>query len=98
MRSTRARELLTELVPTILESFSGSPDPDLALRRFNEFLEGLPAGVQLFSLFSAHPGLFDLLAEIMGAAPRLASWLSRYPILLDGVLERDFFDPCLDPK
>ncbi|MGB0629559.1 MAG: bifunctional [glutamine synthetase] adenylyltransferase/[glutamine synthetase]-adenylyl-L-tyrosine phosphorylase [Alphaproteobacteria bacterium] len=92
VRSARARELLTELVPTILEAFSASPNPDLALRRFNEFLEGLPAGVQLFSLFSAHPGLFDLVAEIMGAAPRLAGWLSRYPILLDGVLSRDFFD------
>ena len=28
----------------------------------------------------------------MGAAPKLAGWLSRYPILLDGVLSRDFFD------
>ncbi|MEE2996152.1 MAG: bifunctional [glutamine synthetase] adenylyltransferase/[glutamine synthetase]-adenylyl-L-tyrosine phosphorylase [Pseudomonadota bacterium] len=92
IRSTRARELLTELVPAILEAFSASPNPDLALRRFNEFLEGLPAGVQLFSLFTAHPGLFDLVAEIMGAAPRLAGWLSRNPILLDGVLSRDFFD------
>ena len=92
VRSARARELLTELVPAILDAFSASPNPDLALRRFNEFLEGLPAGVQLFSLFSAHPGLFDLVAEIMGAAPRLAGWLSRYPILLDGVLGRDFFD------
>lgn len=91
-RSARARELLTELVPAVLGAFSSSPNPDLALRRFNEFVEGLPAGVQLFSLFTAHPGLFDLVAEIMGAAPRLASWLSRYPILLDGVLSRDFFD------
>ena len=77
VRSTRARELLTELVPTMMDAFSASPNPDLALRRFNEFLEGLPAGVQLFSLFNAHPGLFDLVAEIMGAAPRLAGWLSR---------------------
>ena len=92
VRSTRARQLLTELVPTMLDAFSASPNPDLALRRFNEFLEGLPAGVQLFSLFNAHPGLFDLVAEIMGAAPRLAGWLSRHPILLDGVLSRDFFD------
>ena len=92
MRSTRARELLTELVPAILEAFSASADPDAALLRFDEFLRSLPAGVQLFSLFTAHPGLFDLVAEIMGAAPRLADWLSRNPLLLDGVLGRDFFD------
>ncbi len=92
MRSTRARELLTELVPSILEAFSSSPTPDATLLRFDEFLRGLPAGVQLFSLFTAHPGLFDLVAEIMGAAPRLATWLSRNPVLLDGVLSTDFFD------
>ena len=92
MRSTRARELLTELVPAILDAFSASPNPDAALNRFDEFLRVLPAGVQLFSLFTAHPGLFDLVAEIMGGAPRLAGWLSRNPILLDGVLSRDFFD------
>lgn len=92
MRSGRARELLTELVPTILESFSTSPSPDAALLRFDEFLRAMPAGVQLFSLFTAQPGLFDLVAEIMGAAPRLASWLSRNPALLDGVISRDFFD------
>lgn len=92
MRSARARELLTELVPALLESVAASPNPDLAFRRFDEFLQGLPAGVQLFSLFTANPGLFDFVAEIMGAAPKLAGWLSRYPILLDGVLSSDFFD------
>lgn len=92
MRSGRARELLTELVPSILEAFSASADPYAALMRFDEFLRGLPAGVQLFSLFTSHPGLFDLVAEIMGAAPKLAGWLSRNPALLDGVLDRDFFD------
>ncbi|MEX2454598.1 MAG: bifunctional [glutamine synthetase] adenylyltransferase/[glutamine synthetase]-adenylyl-L-tyrosine phosphorylase, partial [Rhodospirillaceae bacterium] len=98
VRSARARELLTELVPSILEAFAESPNPDSALLRFDEFLSGLPAGVQLFSLFTAHPGLFDLVAEIMGAAPRLAGWLSRYPILLDGVLSRDFFDVLPDAE
>ena len=92
VRSARARELLTELVPVLLEAVAVSPNPDLAFRRFDEFLQGLPAGVQLFSLFTANPGLFNLVVEIMGAAPKLAGWLSRYPILLDGVLNADFFD------
>jgi [glutamine synthetase] adenylyltransferase / [glutamine synthetase]-adenylyl-L-tyrosine phosphorylase len=96
VRSARARELLTELVPVLLEAVAASPNPDLAFRRFDEFLQGLPAGVQLFSLFTANPGLFELVAEIMGAAPKLAGWLSRYPILLDGVLNADFFGPVPD--
>ena len=92
MRSAHARELLTELGPTILEAFSKTIDPDAALLKFDDFLGALPAGVQLFSLFHSNPGLFDLVAEIMGSAPRLAGWLSRSPILLDGVLTQGFFD------
>ncbi len=98
VRSARARELLTELVPVLLEAVAASPNPDLAFRRFDEFLQGLPAGIQLFSLFTANPGLFDLVAEIMSAAPKLAGWLSRYPILLDGVLNADFFDAVPDAQ
>ena len=96
MRSARARELLTELTPRIFDAMSRTVDPDAALLRFDGFLAALPAGVQLFSLFHNNPGLLDLVAEIMGSAPRLAEWLSRHPILLDGVLTQGFFDPLPD--
>jgi glutamate-ammonia-ligase adenylyltransferase len=91
-RSTRARELLTELMPGLLGAFSKTLNPDAALLGFNDFLAGLPAGVQLFSLFHSNPALLELLAEIMGSAPRLAETLKRHPILFDAVLESDFFD------
>ena len=91
-RSARARELLTELIPTILENSSRTIDPDAALLKFDDFLGALPAGVQLLSLFANNPPLLELVARIMGSAPRLADWLSRHPILLDGVLSQDFFD------
>ena len=93
MRSTRARELLTELMPHLLESLARTTHPDVAFARFDEFLGRLPAGVQLFSLLHANPGLLDLLAEIMGGAPRLAEHLSRNASLLDAVLGQGFFDP-----
>ncbi len=89
-RSTRARELLTELMPALLQALGRTPNPDAALVKFDEFLAGLPAGVQLFSLLHANPGLLDLLAEIMGTAPALADHLSRNPGLLDAVLSVDF--------
>ena len=92
-RSTRARELLTELMPTLLQALGRSVHPDAAFNRFDEFLARLPAGVQLFSLLHANPGLLDLIAEIMGGAPRLADHLSRRPVLLDAVLTQGFFDP-----
>ncbi len=98
MRSTRARELLTELMPALLGAFANTANPDAALLRFNEFLSRLPTGVQLFSLFHANPGLLDLVAEVMGSAPRLADRLSRNPELLDGVLSADFYGPPPDAE
>jgi glutamate-ammonia-ligase adenylyltransferase len=92
-RSTRARELLTELMPVLLEALGRTPNPDAALTKFDGFLAGLPAGVQLFSLLHANPFLLDLLAEIMGSAPAMAEHLSRNSGLLDAVLTHDFFAP-----
>jgi glutamate-ammonia-ligase adenylyltransferase len=92
-RSTRARELLTELTPTLLSAIGKQPDPDATFIRFDAFVSSLPAGVQLFSMFQAYPELLHLLAEIMGEAPRLAAHLSRRPSLLESVLSADFYDP-----
>jgi [glutamine synthetase] adenylyltransferase / [glutamine synthetase]-adenylyl-L-tyrosine phosphorylase len=86
MRSQRARELLTELVPVLLAAFGRSPAPDAALRRFDGFLASLPAGVQLLSLFYRNPQLIELIAEIMGVSPRMADQLSQYPILVEALL------------
>ncbi len=88
-RSVRARELLTELMPALLKALASTANPDTAMIKFDEFLNRLPTGVQLFSLFYARPGLLDLVAEIMGSAPRLAERLSRHPTLLDGVIDGD---------
>jgi [glutamine synthetase] adenylyltransferase / [glutamine synthetase]-adenylyl-L-tyrosine phosphorylase len=98
MRSTRARELLTEIMPRLLDVLCKTVNPDLAFARFDEFLGRLPAGVQLFSMLYANPGLLDLLAEIMGSAPRLAEHLSRNAGLLDAVLVKGFFDLLPDRK
>jgi len=90
MRSQRARELLTKLVPAILKALAGAADPDVAFTQFDRFLSSLPSGVQLFSLFLARPQFLGLLANIVGAAPRLASYLARNPAVLDALLDTEF--------
>lgn len=88
-RSARARELLTELMPTLLGALGRTANPDFAFFNFDAFLGRLPAGVQLFSLFQANPDLLHLVAEIMGSAPRLAQYLSAHPGVLDAVIAED---------
>jgi glutamate-ammonia-ligase adenylyltransferase len=97
-RSARARELLTELLPGLLDALSKTANPDAAFRNFDQFLAGLPAGVQIFSLFLANPDLMSLVAEIMGSAPKLALHLAANPSLLDGVLTGDFYGPIEDKE
>ena len=92
-RSQRARELLTELVPALLQAFGASPHPDPAFLRFDAFLARLPAGVQFFSLFYNNPQILALVAEIMGAGTWLAEAVARRPMLLDAVLAVSFFEP-----
>ncbi len=92
-RSARARELLTELMPALLNALARTGDADQAFLAFDRFLGGLPAGVQLFSLLKANPRLLDLAATILGTAPRLAEQLSRRPKVLDAVLDPGFFGP-----
>ena len=91
MRSSAARERLTELMPALLTALSRSGHPDQALIAFDRFVAGLPAGVQLFSMFKANPFLLELMMTVLGSAPRLAQSLSRRPRQLEAVLDPDFF-------
>jgi glutamate-ammonia-ligase adenylyltransferase len=86
-QSAEARERLTELTPALLAAFGETRRADEAIVRFDEFLKGLPAGIQLFSLLQSNPGLLQLVATIMGAAPRLAAIITRRPHVFDGLLD-----------
>ena len=92
-RSSRARALFAEIEPVLLERLGRAAHPDEAIAEFDRFLSGLPAGVQVFSLFRANPHLLDLIAEICAVAPRLAGHLGRAPGTLDALLSQDFFEP-----
>jgi len=92
-RSAKARERLTEIMPALLTALSRSGDPDAAFIAFDRFIAGLPAGVQLFTLLWANPRLLNLIADIMGTAPRLANLLSHRPRIFDAVLDPGFFGP-----
>jgi glutamate-ammonia-ligase adenylyltransferase len=91
VRSERARQILTELTPHLLETLSRTPHPDDAFVRFDRFLGRLPSGIPIFSMFVKNPPQLALVADIMGTSPALAEHLGTHPQVLDGVLSRDFF-------
>ncbi|MCT4556176.1 MAG: bifunctional [glutamine synthetase] adenylyltransferase/[glutamine synthetase]-adenylyl-L-tyrosine phosphorylase [Pelagimonas sp.] len=93
LRSERAMEIFRRLRPEILRRLAATARPEEALLAFDGFLAGLPAGVQLFSLFEANPQLIDLLVDIVGTSPDLARHLSRHAGVFDAVIGGDFFAP-----
>ncbi len=93
LRSSRAKEIFKRVRPTLLSKLQDAADPEAALVQFDRFLGGLPAGVQLFSLFEANPSLIELIVDICATAPRLAAYLSRNAAVFDAVIGGSFFSP-----
>ncbi|PUB19187.1 [protein-PII] uridylyltransferase family protein [Yoonia sediminilitoris] len=96
LRTSRATEIFARLRPQIMASLQEAAKPDEALAQFDGFLAGLPAGVQLFSLFEANPQLTQLIVDIAATAPALSQYLSRNAAVLDAVIGGSFFDPWPD--
>lgn len=90
-QTAEAGERLTELTPALLNAFAATERADDALLRFDGFLQGLPSGIQLFSLLQSNPALLNLLVLVMSAAPRLAEIITRKPHVFDGMLDPRIF-------
>ncbi len=91
MRSARAGEIFDRVGPKLLARLERAPRPDEALVHVDRFLAGLPAGVQVFSLFEANPNLIDLIVDIAATTPQLATYLSRNAGVFDAVIGGSFF-------
>jgi glutamate-ammonia-ligase adenylyltransferase len=96
LRGEFARTQFAELVPVLLDRLARAEHPDAALNAFDAFIAGLQRGARLFSLLKQNPDLVTLVALTLGAAPRLADILARYPEAMDALLEPTFFGALPD--
>jgi glutamate-ammonia-ligase adenylyltransferase len=92
-RSARGRELLTALLPDLLQDMSRTGEPDRAFRNFSVFLEHLPSGVQTLSMLLAEARLRTDLIATLALAPPLAVTLGRRPGLLEALLQPGLISP-----
>jgi glutamate-ammonia-ligase adenylyltransferase len=93
LRSERARMIFRRLRPDLLDALARAARPEEALAAFDDFLRGLPAGVQILSLFEANPVLVSLISDICAVAPELARYLARNAGVFDAVIAGDFLEP-----
>ncbi|MGD1016283.1 MAG: bifunctional [glutamine synthetase] adenylyltransferase/[glutamine synthetase]-adenylyl-L-tyrosine phosphorylase [Roseiarcus sp.] len=87
VRSARAREVLTELVPALLAAFSGSGDADAALSAFDAALARMPGAVELLSILRSNAPVRELFGDLFGSAPRLAGVVAQRPHVLDAAID-----------
>ncbi|MCA8889981.1 MAG: hypothetical protein KDA46_14200, partial [Parvularculaceae bacterium] len=92
-RSPRARALLAKVAPSLIEAFARASAPDDAFAAFDGFLRGLPAGVQIFSLFLNRPEVFERLIRIMTVSPYLAREVAKRAYLAEALIESSWPDP-----
>ncbi|MEM8617661.1 MAG: bifunctional [glutamine synthetase] adenylyltransferase/[glutamine synthetase]-adenylyl-L-tyrosine phosphorylase, partial [Pseudomonadota bacterium] len=85
-RTRRGRELLTALLPDLLQIMGQLGAPDEAFQRFSRFFEGLRAGVQTLSMLRAQPKLMQDLMATLALAPRIAETLGRRPSVLEALV------------
>ena len=90
-QSPRAREILTRILPRILQQLSRAEQPTQAFHAFAALVESLPFGVQLFSLLESNPTIAKIMAAILVASPRLTDELSAHPQLADELLYDEFW-------
>ncbi|MGL5448119.1 MAG: bifunctional [glutamine synthetase] adenylyltransferase/[glutamine synthetase]-adenylyl-L-tyrosine phosphorylase, partial [Rhabdaerophilum sp.] len=96
--TARAREVLTELVPGLLESFGRASDPDGAIQALDGALQRMPAAVELFTILNSNASLRQLFAECLGTAPRLSAKVAQSPHVLDVLVDPDFANTSANPE
>ena len=91
--SDRARTIIREILHEIVDALGRTRDPDRALVRLDRFLAALPEDLAFFAMLRANTWLLNLIAVVMGSAPRMADVLEGHPRLLQAVLDPSFFLP-----
>ena len=94
--SARAREVLTELTPTLLSALGGTADPDGALAALDSAFGRMPAAVELLTILQSHERLRLRFADLLGTAPRLANTVAQSPHVLDVLIDPAFGIPLVD--
>jgi len=97
LRGETARAHFADLAPLLIDHIARAENPDAALVAFDRFLGNLHGGARLLSLLRQNPDLVELVARVLGTAPRLADTLAQHPEVLDPLIDPAFFGALPGP-
>ena len=91
LRADAARADLASIAPALVVAIARTGNADAAILAADRFFSALPGSVRLLAALRTHPALVQLLATILGTAPRLGEIVAQSPSVLDGLLDPAFF-------
>jgi [glutamine synthetase] adenylyltransferase / [glutamine synthetase]-adenylyl-L-tyrosine phosphorylase len=86
---SKMRNLLANLLPSLLEGLESSPDADAGLIYFEKFASALGERNSLYTLLNESPEVLQLLIRVLSSGPFLAEFLCRRPEFFDLVNRLD---------
>ncbi len=83
----RGQQRLEQLMPMLLEAVAGVEEPELTLERVLGLLESVARRTAYIALLVESPIAMSQLVRLSGISPWIAHQLTRYPLLLDELLD-----------
>ncbi len=87
--SPRRRQVLFELLPSLLAAMRQSPYPDLAIQNMASFIAAVGARTSFLVLLRENPGTMRMLVRVFATSQYLANQFIRHPELLDSLVRAD---------
>ena len=90
----QGRTRMNRLIPLLLGAVGGAGNPDATLPRLLQLLEAIGRRSAYLALLVENPMALSQLVRLCAASPWIAHYLSRYPQLLDELLDpRSLYQP-----
>jgi glutamate-ammonia-ligase adenylyltransferase len=90
----RGQKRMNALMPILLPAIAATPAPQTCLLRVAQLLNAIARRTVYLSLLVEHPMALGQLVRLCAISPWIAEQLSRYPILLDELLDpRRLYEP-----
>jgi glutamate-ammonia-ligase adenylyltransferase len=83
----RGRQRLDQLMPLLLSAVSSSREPELTLTRLLRLLEAITRRTAYLALLVESPIALSQLVRLAGISPWIAEQITRFPLLLDEMLD-----------
>ena len=86
----RARRILEDMAPLLLQEIFNSPDPDMALTNLERFLCAIGSRSSFYALLAENREILKLMVSLFGMSEFLSKIFIGHPELMDGMVSRAY--------